>query len=115
MLAALIRHPGRRCWFQLNPGCHAAHLRTTPRLYPDQNLVPVLAVRTHEWRAGWSASRQADWSTYGLWVAEQELIEFGSVGWTATAIIALRSGQYVRDKAACVELYEKHVADEWTD
>jgi hypothetical protein len=38
-----------------------------------------------------------------------------SVGWTATAIIALRSGKYVRDKAACVELYQKHVADQWTD
>lgn len=38
-----------------------------------------------------------------------------SVGWTATAIIALRSSQYVRDKAACVELYHKQVADEWTD
>jgi hypothetical protein len=38
-----------------------------------------------------------------------------SVGWTATAIIALRSGQYVPDKAGCVALYQKHVADEWTD
>lgn len=38
----------------------------------------------------------------------------GSVGWTATAIVALGSGQYVRDKAACVELYQKYVADEWT-
>lgn len=38
-----------------------------------------------------------------------------SVGWTATAIIALRSGQYVKDKAACVALYQKHIADKWTD
>jgi hypothetical protein len=38
-----------------------------------------------------------------------------TVGWTATAIIALRSGQYVRDKAAGVELYREYVADEWTD
>jgi len=38
-----------------------------------------------------------------------------TVGWTATAIIALQSGQYVRDKAACVELYQKYVADEWTE
>lgn len=38
-----------------------------------------------------------------------------TVGWTATAIIALRSGQYVRDKAACVELYQRYVADQWTD
>ncbi|GAA2756371.1 nucleotidyltransferase domain-containing protein [Actinopolymorpha rutila] len=38
-----------------------------------------------------------------------------TVGWTATAIIALSGGQYVRDKAACVELYQKHVADEWTE
>ena len=38
----------------------------------------------------------------------------GSVGWTATAIVAMRSGQYVRDKAACVELYQRYVADEWT-
>jgi len=30
-------------------------------------------------------------------------------------MIALHSGQYVRDKAACVELYQKHVADQWTD
>lgn len=37
-----------------------------------------------------------------------------SVGWTATAIVALRSGLYVPDKAACVELYRKHVADRWT-
>ncbi|MEV0289544.1 MULTISPECIES: nucleotidyltransferase domain-containing protein [unclassified Kribbella] len=39
----------------------------------------------------------------------------GTVGWTATAIVALRSGQYVRDKTACVELYREHVADEWTE
>jgi hypothetical protein len=38
-----------------------------------------------------------------------------TVGGTATAIVALRSGQYVRDKAACVELYQQYVADEWTD
>ncbi len=38
-----------------------------------------------------------------------------TVGWTATAIIALHSAQYVRDKAACVELYRKYVADQWTD
>jgi hypothetical protein len=38
----------------------------------------------------------------------------GSVGWTATAIVALGSGQHVRDKAACVELYQQYVADDWT-
>lgn len=38
-----------------------------------------------------------------------------TVGWTATAIIALRAGKYVRDKVACVELYREDVADEWTD
>jgi hypothetical protein len=29
--------------------------------------------------------------------------------------LAVRSGQYVRDKAACVELYQKRVAGQWTD
>lgn len=38
-----------------------------------------------------------------------------SVGWTATAIVALRAGGYVRDKAACVDLYREHVNDEWTE
>lgn len=38
-----------------------------------------------------------------------------SVGWTATAIIALRTGRYVQDKAACAQLYQEHIADEWTD
>lgn len=38
-----------------------------------------------------------------------------TVGWSATALIALRAGVYVRDKAACVELYREHVGDEWTD
>jgi hypothetical protein len=37
-----------------------------------------------------------------------------SVGWTATAIVAFRTGRYVRDKATCVDLYQKHVTDEWT-
>ncbi|GAB3748412.1 nucleotidyltransferase domain-containing protein [Microlunatus parietis] len=35
-----------------------------------------------------------------------------TVGWTATAIIALRTGLYVRDKAACADLYRREVADE---
>jgi nucleotidyltransferase-like protein len=38
-----------------------------------------------------------------------------SVGWTATAIIAMRTGRYVRDKSACVALYKEHIADEWTE
>jgi hypothetical protein len=38
-----------------------------------------------------------------------------AVGWTATGIIALNGGDYVRDKAACAELYRRQVADEWTD
>lgn len=38
-----------------------------------------------------------------------------TVGWTATAIIALRTGRYVRDKAACADLYRREVADEWTE
>ena len=38
-----------------------------------------------------------------------------TVGWTATAIIALSGGDYVRDKAACADLYRRQVADEWTD
>ncbi len=38
-----------------------------------------------------------------------------TVGWTATAIIALRTGRYVRDKSDCVEQYRRHVADEWTE
>jgi hypothetical protein len=36
-----------------------------------------------------------------------------SVGWTATALIALHTGRYVRDKAASAALYREHVADEW--
>jgi Nucleotidyltransferase domain len=39
----------------------------------------------------------------------------GSVGWTATATVALATGAYVRDKAACVELYRERVRDEWTE
>ncbi|HEY9290224.1 MAG TPA: nucleotidyltransferase domain-containing protein [Microlunatus sp.] len=38
-----------------------------------------------------------------------------SVGWTAIAIVALRTGKYVRDKAACANLYRTLIADEWTD
>lgn len=38
-----------------------------------------------------------------------------SVGWTATAIVALRTGEYVRDKTASADLYRTVVADEWTD
>ncbi len=37
-----------------------------------------------------------------------------SVGWTATAIVALRTGQYVKDKNACVDLYRTLIGDEWT-
>lgn len=37
-----------------------------------------------------------------------------SVGWTATALVALRTGRYVGDKAACVALYREHIGDEWT-
>lgn len=38
-----------------------------------------------------------------------------TVGWTATAIIALRTGRYVRDKAECARLYAERIADEWTE
>lgn len=38
-----------------------------------------------------------------------------SIGWTATAIVALRTRQYVKDKAASVDLYRTRVGDEWTD
>lgn len=38
-----------------------------------------------------------------------------SVGWTATAIVALHTGEYVRDKAACTNLYRTRIADDWTD
>jgi hypothetical protein len=38
-----------------------------------------------------------------------------TVGWTATALIALATGRYVRDKSACVDLYQHHVADQWTE
>lgn len=37
-----------------------------------------------------------------------------TVCWTATALVALAAGAYVPDKAAAVELYGEHVADEWT-
>ena len=39
----------------------------------------------------------------------------GTVCWTATALVALQAGVYVGDKTAAVQLYRKHVADEWTD
>ncbi|MGH3679976.1 MAG: nucleotidyltransferase domain-containing protein [Natronosporangium sp.] len=39
----------------------------------------------------------------------------GTVGWTATAIVVLQTGRYVRDKRACVDLYREHIADQWTD
>jgi hypothetical protein len=38
-----------------------------------------------------------------------------TVGWTATALIALATGRYVRDKSACVDLYQEHVGDQWTE
>lgn len=38
-----------------------------------------------------------------------------TVGWTATALIALATGRYVRDKSACVDLYREHVGDQWTE
>lgn len=38
-----------------------------------------------------------------------------TVGWTATALIALQAGRYVRDKSACVDLYHEHVGDQWTE
>jgi hypothetical protein len=38
-----------------------------------------------------------------------------TVGWTATALIALATGRYVRNKSACVDLYREHVADQWTE
>lgn len=38
-----------------------------------------------------------------------------TVGWTATAIIALRTDEYVRDKAACADLYRREVGDGWTE
>lgn len=37
-----------------------------------------------------------------------------TVGWTATALVALHTGRYVPDKSACVALYREHVADVWT-
>lgn len=39
----------------------------------------------------------------------------GSVCWTATALVALYAGRYVRDKSASVELYRQHIGDRWTD
>lgn len=38
-----------------------------------------------------------------------------SVGWTATAIVALRTGEYVKDKSASADLYRRLIGDEWTD
>jgi hypothetical protein len=38
-----------------------------------------------------------------------------TVGWTATALIALQTGLYVRDKSACVALYQRHIGDQWTE
>ncbi|HEY8455241.1 MAG TPA: nucleotidyltransferase domain-containing protein [Actinopolymorphaceae bacterium] len=37
-----------------------------------------------------------------------------TTAWTATALVALRTGRYVRDKTECATLYETYVADEWT-
>jgi len=36
-----------------------------------------------------------------------------SAGWAATAIIALRAGQYVANKSDCLRLYRAHINDEW--
>lgn len=38
-----------------------------------------------------------------------------TVGWTATALIAMQTGRYVRDKSACVDLYQRHIGDQWTE
>jgi hypothetical protein len=38
-----------------------------------------------------------------------------TVGWTATALIAVQTGRYVRDKTACVQLYQRHIGDQWTE
>jgi CYTH domain-containing protein len=39
----------------------------------------------------------------------------GSVGWTATALVALGTGRYVPDKRASAELYREHIGDLWTN
>jgi hypothetical protein len=50
----------------------------------------------------------------GVDIASTKLL-VGTVGWTATALIALRTGRYVRDKSACVVLYQRHIGDQWTE
>lgn len=37
-----------------------------------------------------------------------------TVTWTATALVALNGGGYVKDKATAVNLYEEIIHDEWT-
>lgn len=36
------------------------------------------------------------------------------VGWSATAILAFKAGQYVARKSDCQRLYTDHIADRWT-
>lgn len=38
-----------------------------------------------------------------------------TVGWIATALVALRTGQYLGSKREAVELYKMHIHDEWTN
>lgn len=38
-----------------------------------------------------------------------------SVGWAATALLALRAGVYVARKRDCHVLYRRHIGDEWSD
>jgi len=36
-------------------------------------------------------------------------------GWAATALLALRGGDYVARKSDCQATYQRHIGDEWTD
>jgi predicted nucleotidyltransferase len=38
-----------------------------------------------------------------------------TTGWAATALLALRAGQYAYRKRDCYQLYRQHIGDEWSE
>lgn len=53
------------------------------------------------------------WQTPGFDEVRSTKLLVATVCWTATALVALRAGIYVGDKAASARLYLEHVGDHW--